>query len=366
MGEAKVEWKETSKRRNEQTGKDENETLDMNGHEEYFQISYYLKGGVNSGEIELPAGAHTFPFTCALPPQLPCSFEGEYGYIRYTIKVTLERPWKFDQDTKMAFTVISPVDLNQMEKAREPFKLAMDKTFCCWCCASKPLSIIVSIPVTGYVSGQTIPILAEIDNQSNVDVEKVKFQFRKHLAFHTSAPRTTKKDVKVIGELALGPYAKGEQKTIRQTLEIPALPASNLLNCGIIDLHYDLSVVCEVSGFHTNLDGVIPITIGTVPLKDFTPQQSASQQQFDISMMPTHPISSPDATGGAIGWTNGDGNSLYPNIPPPTFNEGDFHASSIKDKEDSEHTRLVGNQETFAPRYPVFNYQHRAPTAPMD
>jgi hypothetical protein len=120
----------------------------LTGHEEYFQISYYLLGGVNSAETELPAGAHTYPFSCSLPPQLPCSFEGEFGYVRYTIKVTLDRPWKFDQDTKMAFTVISPVDLNQMEKAAEPFKLAMDKTFCCWCCASAPLSIVVSIPVS--------------------------------------------------------------------------------------------------------------------------------------------------------------------------------------------------------------------------
>ena len=238
-------------------------------------------------------------------------------------------------------------------------QLAMDKTFCCWCCASAPLSIVVSIPVTGYVSGQTIPILAEIDNQSNVDVEKVKFQFRKHTAYHTTAPRVTKKDVKTIGELALGPFAKGEQRTIRQSLDIPPLPASNMINCGIIDLHYDLSVVGEVSGFHTNLDGVIPITIGTVPLKDYTPPAG----QMDISSMPTHPVSSPDANGGAIGWNNGDGNALYPNIPPPVFNESSYHGH-IKDKQDNEHTRLVGNQESFAPRYPVFTYA--APTAPMD
>jgi len=63
-------------------------------------------------EIELPRGTHTYPFTCALPPTVPSSFEGEFGHVRYTIKVTLDRPWKFDQDMKMAFTVISPVDLN--------------------------------------------------------------------------------------------------------------------------------------------------------------------------------------------------------------------------------------------------------------
>lgn len=259
----------------------------------------------------------------------------------------------------MAFTVISPVDLNLMEKAREPEKLVMEKTFCCWCCASPPLSIVVSVPVKGYLSGQAIPLLAEIDNQSNVEVEKVKFLFRKHLAFHTSAPRMTKKETKSIGELAIGPFNKSEQRTVRQSLDVPPLPPSNLMNCGIIDLHYDLQVICEVAGFHTNLEGVIPITIGTVPLKDYQPQQPASQHPVDISMMPTQPVS-PDNVGGAVGW-NTAGGQLYPNVPPPNFSEGDYSTKSIKDREDNEHTRLVGNVETFSPRYPVYTFQPSAP-----
>ena len=91
MGEAKTEWTETESRKDEQTGKTEEARKDVGGHEEYFQISYYLVGGVNSGETELPAGSHSYPFTCALPPQLPSSFESELGYVRYTIKVTLDR-----------------------------------------------------------------------------------------------------------------------------------------------------------------------------------------------------------------------------------------------------------------------------------
>lgn len=360
VGEAKTEWTETEKRQT-QEGKTEEERKDVGGHEEYFQISYYLLGGANSGETELPPGAHTYPFTCSLPPSLPSSFEGEFGHVRYTIKVTLDRPWKFDQDSKMAFTVISPVDLNLMEKACQPEKLVMEKTFCCWCCASAPLSIVVSLPVKGYLSGQAIPLLAEIDNKSNVDVTKVKFLFRKHLAFHTSAPRMTKRDVKTIGELAIGPFNKTEQRVVRQSLDIPPLPPSNLDNCGIIDLHYDLQVICEVAGFHSNLEGIIPITIGTVPLKDYQPQAPASSQQsFDITTMPTQPVS-PDNVGGAVGWSV-PGGQIYPNIPPPNFSEGDFSAKSIKNDDDNEHVRLVGNNETFSPRYPVYTFQPSAPS----
>lgn len=48
-------------------------------------------------------------------------FEGGYGYIRYTIKVTFERPWKFNQSSKMAFTVLSPLHLNRDPMLRVRF-----------------------------------------------------------------------------------------------------------------------------------------------------------------------------------------------------------------------------------------------------
>lgn len=190
-------------------------------------------------------------------------------------------------------------------------------------------------------------------------VNKIKFELRKHTAFHSSAPRTTKKDMKNLAELSLGPYNPGDQKTVRQSIDIPSVPPSNLGGspCSIIDLFYDLRVVCEVDGFHTNIDGIIPLWIGTVPLKNFQP---SSSQSFDISSMPTQPVS-PQSVGGAIGW-NAQSNDYQINLPPPSFHESVFQANTIMDKADNEFTRLVGNQESFAPRYPVMNFKPSAPT----
>lgn len=134
---------------------------------------------IPGGEIELPVGTHVYPFTCVLPPTLPSSFEGEYGHVRYTVKVTLDRPWKFDQETKAAFTVLSQVDLNLNQRLREPVKVSMEKYFCCCWCKSGPLTCIVTLPHSGYVPGQSIPVVAELDNISNVEVLNIHFALKK-------------------------------------------------------------------------------------------------------------------------------------------------------------------------------------------
>ena len=53
-----------------------------------------------------------FPFNFVLPPDLPSSYEGGTGYVRYHVKAVIDKPWKFDHTTKQAFTVISILDLN--------------------------------------------------------------------------------------------------------------------------------------------------------------------------------------------------------------------------------------------------------------
>lgn len=126
---------------------------------------------------------------------------------------------------------------------QEPFKLELEKTFCCFCCASGPLTAIVALPATGFVSGQGVPIRAEVDNASNVEVNRLKLTLRKIVTFYTNQPRRDiKKDKVVISELSVGPVPQRGSNTWDQTLNIPPLPPSNLVNCGLIDLDYELKV----------------------------------------------------------------------------------------------------------------------------
>lgn len=122
-------------------------------------------------------------------------------------------------------------------------KLELDKSFCCCCCKSGPLSAIIYIPASGFVPGQSIPITAEVDNASNVKVDRLKIILRKVLEFKTNTPRREMKKEKItISEVSVGPVGARDSKSQQLNIEIPPLPPSNLLNCSIIDMDYELKV----------------------------------------------------------------------------------------------------------------------------
>lgn len=62
---------------------------------------------------------------------------------------------------------------------QEPIHIQIEKTFCCFCCTSPPLTVDVRAPVSGYCPGQVIPIAVDIENKSNVQLHLVKIFLRK-------------------------------------------------------------------------------------------------------------------------------------------------------------------------------------------
>ncbi|XP_039758552.1 arrestin domain-containing protein 17 [Pararge aegeria] len=371
-GEAHTEWSE-SKEEQDFEGKTQSSDTLHQGNEEYFQISYYLLGSNTGNEIEIPPGRQVYNFTCALPPVLPSSFEGQYGYVRYTVKVTLDRPWKFDQDTKMAFTVINALDLNLNPSYREPIHFQMEKTFCCFCCASPPLSVDVRAPVSGYCPGQVIPLAIDIENKSNVQLHLVKIFLRKVVTYRATTPTTAiKKSKDIILTMQEGPVPSGTTKHWNLNLEIPPIPPSNLVNCSIIDLDYDIKVECAVSGMHLNLKDRKYITIGTVPLVGMigqappTPsapiEPSSPSQPAVLPVAPGQPLQPGMVSGGDTmpgGWVapgapqpQAPYQTLYPTLTEPVYKESPYTARTIHDRGDSSH--MITSPAKFAPYYPTY------------
>ncbi|XP_039281776.1 arrestin domain-containing protein 2-like [Nilaparvata lugens] len=107
VGKGEVKWSEQVKIE----GRTQLENIVYSDDEEYYTFKYNLAGGGNS-ELHLPPGQHNFSFAACLPPGLPASFEGDRGFVRYSVTATLERPWNSSEYATAIFTVISPIDLN--------------------------------------------------------------------------------------------------------------------------------------------------------------------------------------------------------------------------------------------------------------
>lgn len=74
-------------------------------------------------ESKFGAGYYEYPFSFQLPHQLPTSFEGQHGNVRYFVRAKAERPWAFDYEFKAGFSVNTFVDLNQIPAAAVSFPL---------------------------------------------------------------------------------------------------------------------------------------------------------------------------------------------------------------------------------------------------
>lgn len=69
------------------------------------------------------------------------------------------------------------------------------------------------------------------------------------VTFHATTPHTdTKTEEIVVREVSKGPFEDGETD-YEQQLDIPPVPPSNLTNCNIIDLEYNLKVKACIEGW---------------------------------------------------------------------------------------------------------------------
>ena len=73
---------------------------------------YFSGPGLPGEDMIHPVGHHVYPFRFTLPTNLPSSFEGGVGHIRYLIQGVIDKPWKIDDKCVRPFTVIAALDLN--------------------------------------------------------------------------------------------------------------------------------------------------------------------------------------------------------------------------------------------------------------
>uniref|UniRef100_A0A182Q197 Arrestin C-terminal-like domain-containing protein n=1 Tax=Anopheles farauti TaxID=69004 RepID=A0A182Q197_9DIPT len=315
---------------------------------------------------ELPAGEHIYEFACDLPPHLPTSFEGSYGHCRYTAQVVMDRPWKFNLTYRVGFTVIQPLDLNAQSPAiRVPTRMEDARVFCCAFWRTKPLYVRVTVPYTGYVPGQAIPLTIDLNNQSSRTIEGVNMKLLQEVTYNAETPsKRTRRQVNTIVKHIGDGVGSEAQKHYEQRLVVPTV----IPTCGsqnLINVSYRLHITVRVTGCGSDPVLEIPLIIGSVPLIFYQPETVALPAEAtaatttttnaafnfgsNAQLLPTSSSTGNTSSGGL-----GRVATLPPEyLPPPTYEEA-MNAAAVVITDDTD-TNAIGTKP-YVPLYPSYNF----------
>jgi hypothetical protein len=343
LGRAKVHWS-VRKGKNDQTH--------YRAEEVYVNETMCLFGSMGSdSNVRLEAGHHQYIFTVRLPDRLPSSFEGEHGYIRYTVEATIDKPWKFDHVTRTAFTVIGILDLNtEALEFRSPFTASNETVVQCCCWTSGTVSATVMLNKRCFVPGETVFISAEIFNRSQTNVCKTRAALKQYTEFRgVSDSFFSSGNMKSRWESSVAADVNVDQEVTAGTtgswhnvaLVIPSIPPSRLVGCNIINVNYVLKIYVDAQ--YSELKLSTDLLIGTIPLRGLFFTASHPVTGGAITVQPTSSANQ-QATDEPPDYSSCD-------LPPPSYEECVSGQVDIREVNDSKYLR--GNL-TWAPKYPMY------------
>lgn len=357
-GFAETHWTESN-----DTGKDRSSDT-YSGREDYIASQTYLVGSHLSTEVSLEAGVHVYNFACQIPATCPSSIEGHYGRVRYMVKVSLVRPWKFDQSYTRCFTVLKIMDLNyDSPLLRVPAHCETQKTYCCWPCNSAPLQLQMTLPQTGFVPGQIVPVDILVTNDSHIRVEVLQISLVMMVTYYATHLSTTHSQNErfIVTKLMGDPVPNHCKKQFNYSLRLPATPPSCFNACSIIQVAYTVEMKAKVKGCHMDEVVTVPLTIGSVPLSDHIQMQPREMQGYPPQTLDVTGLSYP----AVVATASPDGSIQPPNYEEALHMRATFGAKNIDELDGSALPNTVNlDGSIFSPRYPIFNIP--TPTAPMD
>ncbi|XP_041372265.1 arrestin domain-containing protein 3-like [Gigantopelta aegis] len=344
-GKAFVHWTDQSMR-----GAGQSRFREVRHHsatEEYLDISLALlaRGSKSEEKKILPPGQYTYPFQIELPYNLPSSFEGQFGFVRYWVVVNIEKPWNTDYSVKKVFTVICPVDLNREPTASTSSQCRKQKRMCCLCCRSGPVCAELCVNQKGYVPGEPLYINAEVTNLSRRKMGVSSVALRMSVVFHT--PGKSRSVTQQVCKMKHGQVPAGETDLWEgEKMVIPPLPPSFLLGCNIIDIKYTIELRVDPVGPAFDLCVPVDIIIGTIPIQSSVQKYLAASRSAVPTRQVPRPLPLPPLPLGAA-----PPGALYENTPvlAPHFVDYVFGKRYIRDDDNNgDHAR---GDVYFCPQY---------------
>lgn len=307
-GEAKVYWTEVARsgRIRKRPG-----MRDYTNYEQYLNIASTVYGkapGQPGPNPVLSAGEHSFPFEFRLPEEnLPTTFEGKHGHVKYWLKAILDRKWKEDITVIEAFTVTEKIDVNQSGFLR-PSQIQEDRNLGCLCCTSGPLNVTVRTDRGAYCEGELMTVTVYANNQTSYRILGVEIELIQDTLYIASGGKTTLTSEVLATVTKAGkpaPNPEGNDFFEMVPVLIPSLTPT-MKSCRWIKITYQVKFTLLLRGT-VNFRVYIPVTIGS--MRQSSIKRTGSSPTVTFMGLPS---TSMDHT---------DGITPFPNEAPPSYAE---------------------------------------------
>lgn len=218
---------------------------------------------ISDGELMVP-GAHTVPFALHLPANLPSSFVGDYGYIRYKVVAGLQLTEHTQQEiiSEKTITILSIVHPEHLTKSHTNIR-AEDSFEIVECCSARgSLQLSLSSDKSYCIVGR--PIVVDLNISNRTRSKKSPNLLLLQESFFLSKSRyesvnDTKTLYRVIESVSLEPVEPGKSLKKQITFDVPNdLPPTSTTNA-LITLKYKLKL--DVGN---NLEIMAPIGVASI------------------------------------------------------------------------------------------------------
>jgi sporulation-control protein spo0M len=249
-GRADVQW----------TVRDGNRSRTYSNIVIYIKRRYILWSKENSPVDKLPRGEHTFPFQYQLPQNIPPSFEGTVGRVRYEIRVKVVRSGLLKANHKASTFLAVREHADLLRLCMEPRMYDKSSRVSCLCFNFGSINMTCNVPRTGFSPGDVIPLGVHIENLTTkiVYIQALLKRYDIYIARGGSTNRPRGQFCSVNSP----PIQAGEIASYdtHQTLQIPEEAPATIRNCSCISVEYTL-VIRAIIPMAPNVKVKIPIVV---------------------------------------------------------------------------------------------------------
>ena len=216
----------------------------------------------DEGGALFPAGLHSFPFSFVLPPNIPSSFEGRVGSVRYELLSRIVTGViKKEHSMEMEVPVVDVIDTSSQPLLNKPISVQVQRRVWSFPCTLANIHMSVNVTRTGLCKGEDIPLSVSLENSSR---QKITITATLQQKITYTANRNRRQyDKATVVRVVSHRFAPQTSAVWPTNLCVPVDEATSQ-NYDPIHIGYRIKVVASVA-WGQSLVAKIPITIGNIP-----------------------------------------------------------------------------------------------------